>query len=271
MSISSKKIISRIVSTASSAVRTSVTSWYIWSGISQSFWKTSPLGDLARRPASRRRSRARRTCAATRRAGARTASGRTRSAAARRSVPVLAAVDDDRLLGGELQRLLRRSTSWWTRGSNQTSAGPGRCSCRPSRKRTMRNSPGWATKCRIGWKRVPPAPDAPRPDDDLHRPVRPPHEDALAFLDDVGEHARASHGLRRVESGGLICAGRGGPGGRRLAPVAARAAAPRAREGAGGADSEAGSSSAYEMRPPGSEVESCMSESTDSVSEPGRP
>jgi hypothetical protein len=44
MSISSKKIISRIVSTASSAVRTSVTSWYIWSGISQSFWKTSALG-----------------------------------------------------------------------------------------------------------------------------------------------------------------------------------------------------------------------------------
>ena len=32
-----------MVSTASSAVRTSVTSWYIWSGISQSFWKTSPL------------------------------------------------------------------------------------------------------------------------------------------------------------------------------------------------------------------------------------
>ncbi len=24
-------------------------------------------------------------------------------------------------------------TSWWTRGSNQTSAGPARCSCRPSR------------------------------------------------------------------------------------------------------------------------------------------
>ncbi len=44
MSSSSKKIISRMVSTASSAVRTSVTSWYIWSGISQSLWKTSPLG-----------------------------------------------------------------------------------------------------------------------------------------------------------------------------------------------------------------------------------
>ena len=37
MSRSSKNIIRRIVSTASSAVRTSVTSWYIWSGINQSF------------------------------------------------------------------------------------------------------------------------------------------------------------------------------------------------------------------------------------------
>src|SRR5262245_66529818 len=32
---------------SSSAVRTSVTSWYIWSGMSQSFWKTSALGTLA--------------------------------------------------------------------------------------------------------------------------------------------------------------------------------------------------------------------------------
>ncbi len=44
MSSSSKKIIRRIVRTASSAVRTSETSWYIWSGISQSFWKTRPRG-----------------------------------------------------------------------------------------------------------------------------------------------------------------------------------------------------------------------------------
>jgi hypothetical protein len=32
--------------TASSAVRTSSTSWYIWSGISHSFWNTSALGTL---------------------------------------------------------------------------------------------------------------------------------------------------------------------------------------------------------------------------------
>src|SRR5262249_37187498 len=43
MSSSSKKIMRRMVNTASSAVRTSVTSWYIWSGISQSFWKMRPL------------------------------------------------------------------------------------------------------------------------------------------------------------------------------------------------------------------------------------
>jgi uncharacterized protein YoxC len=44
MSTSSKNSIRRTVSRASSAVRTSVTSWYIWSGMSQSFWKTRALG-----------------------------------------------------------------------------------------------------------------------------------------------------------------------------------------------------------------------------------
>ena len=38
-----QKIISLMVSTASSAVRTSGTSWYIWSGMSHNFWKTSPF------------------------------------------------------------------------------------------------------------------------------------------------------------------------------------------------------------------------------------
>ena len=48
------------------------------------------------------------------------------------------------------------------------------------------------------WNLRRPAPDAPGTDDHVHRAVGIPHQDALAFLDDIEPHAWISHG--RVES-----------------------------------------------------------------------
>ena len=101
---------------------------------------------------------------------------------------LLAAVDDDRLLGRELEGVL----------AGHLLVDPG---VEPDLGRTrpvllsavavaddeILAGMGHVMLHRV--ERVPATPDPLRPREHLHRPVRPPHEGVLALLHDIGEHA----------------------------------------------------------------------------------
>src|SRR5262245_12628564 len=194
MSSSSKKIMRRMVNTASSAVRTSVTSWYIWSGISQSFWKMRPLATF-RAPSDPPSAPCQvNVCSHSPGAGTSSVGPLT---IRRLTGP---AVDNNRLARGHLQGVLARDA--------QVDAG-----VEPDLGRAgdvllaAVAEPDDEELGRVGdevlhrAERLPPPPHPLRADDDFHAAVHGDHQGALALFDDVVKHATVPDAAGGVEAG----------------------------------------------------------------------